>query len=447
MKSHIVGLSLIAVVLFSGGCATKQDKVLEKKILTPESVEVYDVSANHVMQKANYGRVLLKDFPFVSYKPILDFRGKFSNQFYSKIDYRYKFAPLKNVDFWKLRTNPFMEDFIYVLPTWEHEFKKVSDDLFEDIGYSYNLSSKEQDILKWWIGQGGILWIEGGIYSTRYDTFKKNGEIDSRTIDNRIIRKSRNLKFFDRKVNTYIYKSKKIDYINYEPLDIVYKTKSNIPYFKDIKALEIKTDNFLTADFMPRGDYLLETTKGKPLVSFIRYGKGGVVFLRPFEFQNKRYDGELLRWKIMYYLMNKMYMRNNVIVQRSRVSINPESEIERRFKNTNTINMNNILFEYKSFELMPKSVTLLRPIAKYLKAHPSYKLKINGYTDNIGSKRYNYRLSSERAESVKYALVNMGIAPGRLITHGYGEDRPVATNNTKHGRALNRRIEFTIIKR
>ncbi len=309
MNKFILGL--ITIIFIFEGCSTKNDIAFQKHILSPEKVEIYDISVDNIWQNINNGRQLLKEFPFISRAPIIDFRGKFSNQFYSKIDYRYKFANIKNVDFWKLRTNPFAEDFIYVLPMWANEFKRVSNDLFTDIGYSYNLSLKEQEILKWWIGEGGILWIEGGIYSTRYDTFKKNGEIDQKAIDNKLIKKSKNLRFFNRTVYTYIYKAKKLDLVNYEPLKINYKAKSNIPYFKDIKNLQIITRNFLTVGFMPKGDYLLKSTKGKPLVSFIQYGKGGVVFLRPFEFQNTMYDGELLRWKLIFFLLNKTYLREN----------------------------------------------------------------------------------------------------------------------------------------
>jgi len=434
VKRYIFGL--LGLILFVSGCATKNESVLEKKILSPESVEIYDVSVNHMWRNINNGRKLLKDFPFVSYKPILDFNGKFSNQFYDKIDYRYKFAPLKDVDFWKLRTNPFLEDFIYVLPTWANEFKRVSNDLFSDIGYSYNLSSKEQEILKWWIGEGGILWIEGGIYSTRYDTFKKNGEIDEKAINENITRKSQNLNFFNRRVKTYIYKSKRVDAINYKTLKLTYKTKSDIAYFNDIKHLQILTDNFLTADFMPKGDYLLKSVKGKPLVSFIQYGKGGVVFLRPFEFKDKRFDGELLRWKLIFFLMNKMYLKNGAF-----------QRVKDKFDNHKTITLHNLHFAYDSYQLLPESIKLLRPIAQYLLSHPNTKIRVEGNTDSIASRKYNNRLSKNRAKSVKKELIKMGVSSKRIFTIGYGKDRPIATNITAQGRALNRRVDFVIIRK
>ena len=434
MKKYIFGLSL--ALLFLGGCATKSDLAFEKKVLTPEKVEIYDVSVDNIWPEVNNGRKLLKGFPFISYKPVIDFRGKFSNQFYNKIDYRYKFDNIKDVDFWKLRTNPFAEDFIYVLPMWANEFKRVSNDLFEDIGYTYNLSTKEQEILKWWIGEGGILWVEGGIYSTRYDTFKKNGEIDQKAINSKMIKKSRNLKFFDKPVNTYIYKSKKLDLINYEPLKIKYKTKSDIPYFQDINYLQIITKNFMSIDFLPKGKYLLKSNSGKPLVSFVQYGKGGVVFLRPFEFQDTMYDGELLRWKLLYYLLNRMYLDNSGY-----------QSVKEKFDRGLVLSLHNLHFAYNSYQLTPKSVKLLKPIAKYLKEHPTYKLRIEGNTDSIGSKKYNYKLSLNRANAVKRELVKMGISPQRIKTVGFGEDNPIATNKTDRGRALNRRVDFVIIRK
>ena len=433
MKRYITGL--IGLTLLLGGCASKNEVLTEKKILSPESVEIYDISVDNIMPEINNGRKLLKHFPFVSNKPIIDFKGKYSDQFYSKINYRYKYDSIEKVNFWKLRTNPFAEDFIYVLPTWVNEFKRVSNDLFEDIGYTYNLSSKEQEILKWWVAEGGILWIEGGIYSTRYDTFKKNGEIDKTAINNKIRQKSSNLKFFDRNVHTFVYKSKRIDSINYEPLELNYKTKSKYPYFSDIKNLKIKTDNFLSVDFMPNGEYLLESTKDKPLVSFIRYKRGGVVFLRPFEFQNKRYDGELLRWRLIYWLMNRMYIKKS-----------GHQTVKDKFDANQVITLHNLHFANNSYKLTPNSITLLKPIVNYLKLHPDTKIKIEGNTDSTASKKYNLILSKKRADAVKKAMVKMGISDSRIYTIGNGEDKPIATNKTDRGRALNRRVDFIIIR-
>jgi outer membrane protein OmpA-like peptidoglycan-associated protein len=454
MKRYIVSCVVLGFLI--SGCAVKDDGLSQKKILSPESVSIYDIPVNNVFADVNNGRKLLGGFPFVSNTPIIDFKGKFSNQFYDKLDYRYKYDALKDVDFWKLRTNPFAEDFIYVLPTWANQFKRVSNNLFEDIGYSYNLSSKEQEILKWWIGRGGILWIEGGIYSTRYDTFKKNGEINQKAIVQKLIQKSKNLYFFDRKVHTAIYKSKKIDFINYVPMRLKFKTTSTFPYFKDIKNLEVKTDNYMQVNFMPRGRDLLTTQSGRPLVSFVQYGKGGVVFLYPFEFQNTMYDGELLRWKLLYFLLEERYLQQGQKValqsgvQTLKVDDNisvMSQDITEKLEKGQKVVLNNLEFAFNSSRLTQNSIEYLKPIALYLQQHKTSDLRISGYTDNIGSIHYNMILSIERAKAAKAALVDMGISQNRIKTAGYSELYPIATNATAKGRSQNRRVEFTVIKR
>ena len=445
----------IFVLIFSfcfSGCSTRYEEQLHKEILTPESVQVYDVDVDNVYIKPNNRVRLLSQFPFVSNQPIIDFRGKFSNEFYDKIDYRYKAAPLKDVDFWKLRTNPFSEDFIYVLPIWANKFQRVSNDLFENIAYSYNLSLKEQEILKWWIGQGGILWIEGGIYSTRYDTFKRNGEIASKEIEKKILNKSKDLNFFDKKVQTYIYQSKKIDLVNYIPLKMNFQTRANLEYFRDIKNLKIQTQNYLGVDFLAQAQVLVHDSKERPLVSFIPYGKGGVVFIRPFEFKDKRYDGELLRWKLLYFLLNKMYMHRPQVVQAEdtmveEIKVEQTDTATKKLQDEQHLVLNNLEFEYKSYHIKPESLTLLKPVSEFLKRNPKTHLLVAGYTDNIGSKHYNKELSAKRANSVKNALVAMGIDRKRISTIGYGEEDPIASNSTQEGRAKNRRVEFFILHR
>ena len=219
---------------------------------------------------------------------------------------------LKDVDFWKLRENIHAENFIYVLPMWTNQFQRVSSDLFEDIAYSNNLSSNDQEILKLWIHEGGVLWVEGGLYSTKYDAFNKDGEIDISTINKKMVAKTQGLSFMDHTVKTYTHESEKVDSINYEPIELSYKTNSSIDYFKDIKNLQVVTKNYLSVDFIPSGQNLIESSNGEPLVTFIKYGKGGVVFLRPFEFENKTFDGELLRWKLISYFMDKNIQKLNI---------------------------------------------------------------------------------------------------------------------------------------
>jgi len=427
MKKYL----LLVIMLLLVGCA-QSDKELDKKILTPESVEIYDIKVEHMMPDINNGKELLKGFPFVSYRPIIDFNGKFSDQFYSKIDYRFKYTKLEDVDFWKLRTNPYIYDFIYVLPIWIDDFKHVSRDLFTNIGYSYNLSTKEQEILKWWIAEGGILWIEDGVYSTRYDSFKRNGEIDEEGIKRKIYSKTRDLKFLNRKIDKYGYIARKIDLINYKPLEVSIKSKSDLKYFKDIKNLKLINYNYLTLYFMPRGKILLKDKHNHPLVTFIRIGKGGIVNLRDFEFEDKRYDGELLRWKLLGYCLERRYLSDR-----------EKAGVLNLYRGPVIMNLH---FAYKSSRLTKHDKILLEPMVKYLKANPNIKVKIIGYTDSIGSRAYNKRLSLRRAKSVRNELVKHGIKKERLFVEGRGEENPIASNATAAGRAKNRRVEFVLVK-
>jgi OOP family OmpA-OmpF porin len=84
----------------------------------------------------------------------------------------------------------------------------------------------------------------------------------------------------------------------------------------------------------------------------------------------------------------------------------------------------------------------LNKLGTFLKEWPKAKGEISGHTDSVGSDKYNVKLSQRRAASVKkYLEEKFGIAPDRLTTEGYGESRPIASNKTKEGRQLNRRIE------
>jgi outer membrane protein OmpA-like peptidoglycan-associated protein len=110
--------------------------------------------------------------------------------------------------------------------------------------------------------------------------------------------------------------------------------------------------------------------------------------------------------------------------------------------------MRNIFFEYDKFTLSEKSNPELNKLYDMLKSNASMKVEIDGHTDNTGNHLYNKSLSEKRAEAVVNWLVKKGIASSRFVTKGYGEDRPLASNDDEEeGRELNRRTEFVIIKK
>lgn len=98
-----------------------------------------------------------------------------------------------------------------------------------------------------------------------------------------------------------------------------------------------------------------------------------------------------------------------------------------------------LLFETGSATLAPSSAAQVANIAAIMKAFPAVKLKIGGYTDNVGDSKKNLTLSSDRAKAAMAAIVAQGVAADRLEAEGYGDTVPVADNSTEAGRAKNRR--------
>jgi OOP family OmpA-OmpF porin len=103
-----------------------------------------------------------------------------------------------------------------------------------------------------------------------------------------------------------------------------------------------------------------------------------------------------------------------------------------------TFDVNQDTIRRSSLETLDRAVQVLRD-------HPDIRIHISGHTDDAGSRDHNVDLSMRRAESVKRYLVEHGIDAGRITTEGLGPDKPVDSNETKTGRANNRRIEFEII--
>jgi len=109
--------------------------------------------------------------------------------------------------------------------------------------------------------------------------------------------------------------------------------------------------------------------------------------------------------------------------------------------------LHDIYYKTNSAQLESVSVEVVKEFAKFMKANPTIKVKIAGYTDNVGSDQANQALSSDRAFTVMQALAKEGIKGERLSFQGYGAGNPVASNDTEEGRAKNRRTEFVITQR
>ena len=111
-----------------------------------------------------------------------------------------------------------------------------------------------------------------------------------------------------------------------------------------------------------------------------------------------------------------------------------------------TVRLKNIYFDFDKTTLKPESFVELDKVVEFLMANPSVEIEIAGHTDSKGSDDYNLNLSQGRSQSVVDYLNSQGIDSYSLSAHGYGETRPIDTNDTDEGRASNRRVEFTVLK-
>lgn len=109
--------------------------------------------------------------------------------------------------------------------------------------------------------------------------------------------------------------------------------------------------------------------------------------------------------------------------------------------------LNDIYFDFNSYELTNESIIVINEFIEFLNENLTLKISIQGHTDNIGSDYDNLILSQNRAKSVYFYLINEGIDSDRLNFTGFGEQIPIASNQTDKGRALNRRTEFVILSR
>lgn len=105
-----------------------------------------------------------------------------------------------------------------------------------------------------------------------------------------------------------------------------------------------------------------------------------------------------------------------------------------------------ILFDTGNSSLKPESTSVFVDIIRILNEYPNARFTVEGHTDSVGSNATNQKLSESRANAVRDFLINEGISASRLQAIGYGEERPIASNDTRAGRTQNRRVEINLIK-
>jgi outer membrane protein OmpA-like peptidoglycan-associated protein len=108
------------------------------------------------------------------------------------------------------------------------------------------------------------------------------------------------------------------------------------------------------------------------------------------------------------------------------------------------ITLSDVLFRTDKAQLQSEGLRNVDKLADFLHQYPGYKVLVEGYTDSRGSDQHNQDLSNRRADSVSRELLHSGISRERVITRGYGEEYPVADNDTASSRQLNRRVEIIL---
>jgi OmpA-OmpF porin, OOP family len=109
------------------------------------------------------------------------------------------------------------------------------------------------------------------------------------------------------------------------------------------------------------------------------------------------------------------------------------------------VTLSDVLFDVNRATINPGAQGDLLRLAEFLRENPNRRALIEGHTDGQGDAQYNLELSQSRADSVRSFLVMNGVSPDQIMARGYGETRPVASNDTDVGRQQNRRVEVVIL--
>ena len=131
------------------------------------------------------------------------------------------------------------------------------------------------------------------------------------------------------------------------------------------------------------------------------------------------------------------------------VEVEPPKEetlVDAKLEVGKVVRLNNIFFVTAQWDLLEESFAELSQLVALMHKYPEMKIAIHGHTDSRGGTRYNEVLSQNRARSVYDYLLNHGISTDRISSSGFGEARPMATNDTPEGRQLNRRVEFVVLE-
>ncbi|MEO0775145.1 MAG: OmpA family protein [Bacteroidota bacterium] len=144
---------------------------------------------------------------------------------------------------------------------------------------------------------------------------------------------------------------------------------------------------------------------------------------------------------------NAYYLLDDIGLYQLNVRPEPEASLaDRQVEVGEVIRLDRVYFDFDKWDLLPASFEELDELLTLLQKYPGMKIAIHGHTDSRGTDAYNVTLSDNRARSVYDYLANNGVALDRIESEGFGEGRPIRTNDTDEGRQYNRRVEFVVLE-
>jgi len=302
MKRPFFLLALLAALPLCFSCAAPHDAALDDYLAKQDDVPVFSVPLNGLSREAAAtGPEILQGFPFLSFQPVMKFRGKFPPEFYARFPRTWKAEAIRNVDFWKLRDNPALYNVIYVPPIWVGDIKTPRKDLLASLAVSFNIPEEQVEILGHWIRQGGVLWMESAFYSSSYD---HRFRTDSEDRADRLIRSLGSMTLFGHGLNVLPMKAKITEAFSVETLsyEIRYRPPAKAgavePVNRAVRSLLLEQTDYLCLYVTVAGTPIIRDGN-RVLASYADVGKGKVITLAPFDFRNTYFDGELFRLTLL----------------------------------------------------------------------------------------------------------------------------------------------------
>lgn len=214
-----------------------------------------------------------------------------------------------------------------------------------------------------------------------------------------------------------------------------------------LSAQEFKADernaliNVLVTDFNDKpliGEIIIfESAKTKKTFESTSGKDGKTILLLP--------KGDKYKVKYKSFLEQKDYSELEIPSEEGEITANVTIQIETGTKHK-TYTLENVFFDTGKATLRNESYKALNVLVEAMKVKPALVIEIGGHTDDVGTPESNMALSQGRADAVKAYLVKNGISATRVLSKGYGQTHPVASNESESGRQKNRRTEVKIIK-